>query len=65
MRGAEAESMTFAPPLEAMTLTEVRAEMEALVARRNRRGAFHPAEYWRWKDLAQVEETLLGIGSRV
>ena len=56
--------MSFAPSVEAMSLSEIRAEMEALIARRNARGGFHPAEYWRWKDLAQVEESLLGIGSR-
>lgn len=39
--------------------------MDSLVARRNQRGAFHPAEYWRWKDLARVEESLLGIQSRL
>lgn len=56
--------MSFAPAAEAMTLSEIRAEMDALVTRRNRRGAFHPAEYWRWKELARVEESFLGI-SRV
>ena len=55
--------MSFAPTVEAMSLAEIRAEMEALIARRNARGGFHPAEYWRWKDLAQVENSLLGVGS--
>jgi hypothetical protein len=57
--------MSFAPTIEAMTLSEIRTEMEALVARRDARGAFHPAEYWRWRDLAQVENSLLGVGSLV
>lgn len=57
--------MSLTLPAQAMTLAEVRAEMDSLVARRNQRGAFHPAEYWRWKDLARVEESLLGIQSRL
>lgn len=57
--------MSFAPTIEAMTLSEIRAEMDALIARRNARGAFHPAEYWRWRDLAQIENSLLGVGSLV
>lgn len=61
MRGADLLHMTFAPPIEAMTLAEVRAEMEALIAKKNSRGGFHPSEYWRMKDLAKVEETLLGL----
>ncbi|HET9731054.1 MAG TPA: hypothetical protein VFP54_00120 [Acidimicrobiales bacterium] len=55
--------MNYAPPLEPLTLDEIRAEMEGLVARRNRRGAFHPAEYWRWKQLGVIEAALLGLGS--
>lgn len=42
-----------------MTLAEIRAELDRLVDKRNMRGAFHPAEYWRWKDLIQVEQVLL------
>lgn len=65
MYQADLHGMTFAPSVEAMTLSEVRAELDALVAKRNARGAFHPAEYWRWKDLAQLEESMLGISFRV
>lgn len=61
IRRADARDMSLAPAVEAMTLSEIRAEMDALVARRNRRGAFHPAEYWRWKELAHMEESRLGI----
>lgn len=53
--------MNYAPTVEPVTLDEVRAEMENLVSRRNARGAFHPAEYWRWNELGRVEESLLGI----
>lgn len=45
-----------------MTLCEVRAEMDTLSARTLARGAFHPAEYWRMKELARMEESLLGTG---
>ena len=42
-----------------MTIGEIRAEMERLAARRAARGgAFHPAEYWRWRELAQIEPAL-------
>ncbi|HET6964059.1 MAG TPA: hypothetical protein VFH58_04755 [Acidimicrobiales bacterium] len=51
--------MTSTTPVEAMTIGEIRAEMERLAARRAARGgAFHPAEYWRWRELAQIEPAL-------
>lgn len=53
--------MTVAAPLESMSLAEIRAEMEILMARAEHRGGFHPAEYWRLKDLARMEESILGI----
>jgi hypothetical protein len=52
--------MSFAPTVEAMTLTEVRAEMDSLLTKLSERGGLHPSEYWRWKDLVRVEESLLG-----
>ncbi len=59
IRRDEIGGMTSTTPVEAMTVGEIRAELERLAARRNARGGvFHPAEYWRWRELIQIESSL-------
>jgi hypothetical protein len=56
---ADLAHMSMTAPYETMTLAEVQQEMAELLDRSDRRGGFHPAEYWRWKDLAAIEKFLL------
>lgn len=56
--------MNFATPVEAMTRSEVRAEMDRLAERRAARGGvLHPAEYWRWRDLTEAWSSPAGTGT--
>ncbi len=57
-RLADVRVMSTAPLREVMTLSEVRAEMDRISERTLARGAFHPAEYWRMKELARIEQSL-------
>lgn len=64
IRQADIMGMNFAIPVEGMTRRQVRAEMDRLAERRAARcGVLHPAEYWRWRELAEAWSSLAGADS--